>query len=61
MGHKTIQMTRRYAHLAPAHQLAAVERLISYAVLPQPVAGSTEAPSATGREDDIAVDTALVR
>jgi len=29
MGHKTIQMTMRYAHLAPAHQLAAVERLAS--------------------------------
>jgi site-specific recombinase XerD len=29
MGHKTIQMTCRYTHLAPAHQLAAVERLIS--------------------------------
>jgi hypothetical protein len=29
MGHKTIQMTMRYAHLAPAHQLAAVERLTS--------------------------------
>jgi len=28
MGHKTIQMTMRYAHLAPAHNLAAVERLI---------------------------------
>ena len=27
MGHKTIQMTMRYAHLAPAHKLAAVERL----------------------------------
>ena len=25
MGHKTIQMTMRYAHLAPAHQLSAVE------------------------------------
>jgi integrase len=31
MGHKTIQMTMRYAHLAPAHQLAAVERLVSFA------------------------------
>jgi site-specific recombinase XerD len=30
MGHKTIQMTCRYAHLAPAHQLAAVERLLSF-------------------------------
>jgi len=29
MGHKTIQMTMRYAHLPPAHQLAAVERLVS--------------------------------
>jgi hypothetical protein len=27
MGHKTIQMTMRYAHLAPAHKMAAVERL----------------------------------
>jgi integrase len=27
MGQKTIQMTMRYAHLAPAHKLAAVERL----------------------------------
>jgi hypothetical protein len=27
MGHKTIQMTMRYADLAPAHNLAAVERL----------------------------------
>jgi integrase len=27
MGHKTIQMTMRYAHLAPAHKLAAIERL----------------------------------
>ena len=30
MGHKTIQMTMRYAHLAPAHQLSAVERLMSF-------------------------------
>ncbi len=27
MGHKTIAMTVRYAHLAPSHTLAAVERL----------------------------------
>jgi Phage integrase family len=27
MGHKTIQVTMRYAHLAPAHQLEAVQRL----------------------------------
>jgi site-specific recombinase XerD len=29
MGHKTIAMTLRYAHLSPAHQLAAVRRLDS--------------------------------
>jgi integrase len=27
MGHKTITMTQRYAHLSPAHKLNAVERL----------------------------------
>ena len=27
MGHKTIEMTVRYSHLAPKHTLAAVERL----------------------------------
>jgi site-specific recombinase XerD len=27
MGHKAIQMTVRYAHLAPQHRLAAVQRL----------------------------------
>jgi hypothetical protein len=31
MGHQTIQMTMRYAHLAPSHTLAAVERLVSQA------------------------------
>ena len=30
MGHKTIAMTCRYAHLAPAHQLAAVEKLTTH-------------------------------
>jgi hypothetical protein len=27
MGHKTISMTLRYAHLAPEHQLGAVQKL----------------------------------
>jgi hypothetical protein len=27
MGHNTIAMTQRYAHLSPAHKLDAVERL----------------------------------
>jgi hypothetical protein len=29
-GHKDITMTVRYAHLAPAHKLAAVDRLAEY-------------------------------
>jgi len=27
LGHKTVQMTLRYAHLAPTHKLAMVERI----------------------------------
>jgi integrase len=30
LGHKNIQMTMRYAHLAPEHKLVAVERLARY-------------------------------
>lgn len=33
MGHKTISMTARYAHLSPEHKLDALERLVS---LPKP-------------------------
>jgi integrase len=58
MGHKTIQMTMRYAHLAPAHQLAAVERLASFQ-LPLakveeggPSAGSSATTSATEAETE---------
>jgi hypothetical protein len=29
MGHSSIQMTKRYAHLAPQHNRAAVDRLVS--------------------------------
>ena len=28
LGHKTLDMVRRYAHLSPSHQRQAVERLI---------------------------------
>jgi integrase len=34
MGHRTIQMTKRYAHLAPAHNQDPVDRLLSFQ-LPQ--------------------------
>ena len=30
LGHRTLAMTFRYAHLAPSHQLAAVERLAAW-------------------------------
>jgi len=30
MGHKNIQMTMRYSHLAPEHKLVAVERLLQF-------------------------------
>jgi len=30
MGHQTIHMTMRYAHLAPAHGLAAVQKLVRH-------------------------------
>ena len=35
MGHKTISMTCRYAHLAASHKLAAVERLVEQSGAPQ--------------------------
>jgi integrase len=43
LGHKTLAMTMRYAHLAPDHQRAAVERLeataTKTATAPEPVVG----------------------
>jgi len=35
LGHKQISMTVRYSHLAPQHQLAAVERLAAASSVPQ--------------------------
>jgi site-specific recombinase XerD len=45
MGHKTIAMTCRYAHLAPSHMLAAVERLTT--VEPTPSESSSDSRSDT--------------
>jgi site-specific recombinase XerD len=42
MGHKCIAMTVRYAHLAPTHQLAAVERLTG-----EPIATDSKRPTDT--------------
>lgn len=40
MGHSTIQMTMRYAHLAPEHNREAVEQLSSEAVVTKSVTGA---------------------
>ena len=42
MGHRTIAMTARYAHLAPSHTLAAVERLDRSTDLPSETTTDTE-------------------
>jgi site-specific recombinase XerD len=42
MGHKCIAMTVRYAHIAPTHQLAAVERLTG-----EPLAADSARPTDT--------------
>ena len=48
MGHQTIQMTMRYAHLAPSHTLAAVERLV--APLPRVGGGKSRTATRTATE-----------
>ena len=47
MGHKTIAMTCRYAHLAPSHKLAAVERLTLEA---SPTMGATDTKAAASED-----------
>jgi site-specific recombinase XerD len=47
MGHKTIQMTCRYAHLAPADLLAAVEKLV---LEPTATRGATSPESSTSAD-----------
>jgi integrase len=52
MGHKTIQMTMRYAHLAPEHKLDAVRKLGAFAprTKRKDVVTSSHRPSETGRK-----------
>jgi hypothetical protein len=51
MGHKEISMTVRYSHLAPPHQLAAVERLAAASPVPQTAnSTATEQNDAPRRE-----------
>ena len=63
MGHKTIQMTKRYAHLAPAHNQAAVDRLVAFQSPSEaePVPAEPSAtPSATASETLEEAETAVV-
>jgi integrase len=60
LGHKTIQMTMRYTHLAPKHQLAAVERIVTQpATVPLPGEPSATT-SATGSSVDLTGNPSLV-
>jgi len=53
MGHKTIQMTMRYAHLAQQHKQDAVERLVSAkAAQGDAGTGETHQESSTGTRTD---------
>jgi len=67
MGHRTIQMTKRYAHLAPEHNQDAVDRLVSYEA-PQTSEEHEPAPaepsattSATGSKTLEEVESAVVQ
>ena len=53
MGHKTIAMTLRYAHLSPAHQLAAVRRLDVEPTGTTTGTGATPAKVARGRGTEV--------
>jgi integrase len=55
MGHKTIQMTMRYAHLAPKHTMAAVERLDA------PTEGSTDTTTDTEALEQPTAQTAVLQ
>jgi integrase len=55
MGHKTIQMTMKYAHLAPSHKSAAIERLVSFGKAPV----SMKPPKPTDTKTDTRVYASL--
>jgi hypothetical protein len=57
MGHKTIQVTLRYAHLAPQHQLEAVQRLCDTGLV---LGGSTDTRT-TGTNGSESSTTSMAR
>lgn len=59
MGHRTIAMTCRYAHLAPSDKLAAVERLAT--VESTPSESSSDSRSDTSTSERIADEEVSVQ
>ncbi|PYU28629.1 MAG: hypothetical protein DMG32_02180 [Acidobacteria bacterium] len=59
MGHKQISMTVRYSHLAPQHQLAAVERLAATSPVPE-TTNSTATTTATEQNESPKQEAAFV-
>jgi site-specific recombinase XerD len=58
MGHKSIQMTCRYAHLAPSHQLAAVEKLAAFSAqthTAEPTDTKTDTSHAKAKELELTI------
>ena len=60
MGHKQISMTVRYSHLAPQHQLAAVERLAAASPVSQ-TANSTATTTATEQNEALRKEGVVVQ
>jgi hypothetical protein len=54
MGHKTIQVTLRYAHLGPQHQLEAVQRLCDTGLA---LSRTTDTGTDTGTSEPSTVNT----
>jgi len=59
MGHKTIQMTCRYVHLAPKHELAAVEKLAAFSDTPR-IARATDTKTSTSTSAPVEIARAKV-
>ena len=58
MGHSSIQMTMRYAHLAPQHNRAAVDRLVSAA---KPHGVSKKGRRVVKRENELVTKSVTIR
>jgi site-specific recombinase XerD len=68
MGHKKIEMTMRYAHLAPAHKMNAIEKLSEFnrksegfAILNAPARERTDTRTDTGQNGSLGTDSVNVQ